>query len=229
MLKITKLRNSTVILIGVLLVGAGFAFGFMEFFKEKKEKAFSDMNILLYESETPKQIEDEAEVEKETEEEKKEDQPTEEKKESNNSSSNQNNNTYQGVRYNYIGLLEIPKIKVKRGFLDVNEKYNDVDYNVTVIRGSNYPDVENGNLILAAHSGNCSYCYFDNLYKLSKGDVAYVTYKDVKYSYKIVDIYQVEKTGTVAIYRDYSKKVLTLITCTRNSKTKQTVYILENF
>ena len=51
--------------------------------------------------------------------------------------------------------------------------------------------------------------------------------KNIKYSYKIVDIYEVEKDGTVAIYRDYSKSVLTLITCTRNSDTKQTVYILE--
>ena len=228
MLKIIKLRNSTVILIGILLVGIGFSVGFMEVFKSKKEKAFSDMNILLYESETPEQkeeVEEAKKVEEPTEE-----QVPEEKPETNNPETNQNtNNTYQGVKYNYIGLIEIPKIKVKRGFLDVNEKYNNVDYNVTVIRGSNYPDVENGNLILAAHSGNCSYCYFDNLYKLSKGDVAYITYKDVIYSYKIVDIYEVEKTGTVAIYRDYSKKVLTLITCTRNSKNKQTVYILENF
>ena len=42
------------------------------------------------------------------------------------------------------------------------------------------------------------------------------------------DIYEVEKTGTVAIYRDYSKKVLTLITCTRNSKTKQTNAIIKD-
>ena len=90
-------------------------------------------------------------------------------------------------------------------------------------------EFENGNVILAAHSGDCAYCYFDKLYKLSKGDDVFITYADVKYSYKIVDIYEVEKTGTVAIYRDYSKKVLTLITCTRNSKTKQTVYILENY
>ena len=38
---------------------------------------------------------------------------------------------------------------------------------------------------------------------------------------------EVEKDGTVAIYRDYNKNCLTLITCTRNSNTKQTVYILE--
>lgn len=223
MLKRTKLKNSTIIFTGIVLVTVGFGFGFIEIIQEKKDKAFSDMNILLYESETPKEID--------TTKQKQENSVKEnsENKQEQRQEINTQNNTSYGLRYNYIGYLEIPKIGVKRGFLDLNEKYNNVDYNVTVIQGSTYPDVENGNLILAAHSGNCSYCYFDDLYKLSVGDVAYVTYGGIKYSYKIVDIYYVEKTGTVAIYRDYSKKVMTLITCTRNSKTQQTVYILENY
>ena len=224
MLKSIKLKNSTVILTGIILIFVGFVFGFIEFFQEKKEKTFSDMNILLYESETPESIDSDEENEQKQKKEEEKAEPEQKKEEQ-----STNNSGGSGFRYNYIGFIEIPKINVKRGFLDVNERYNNVDYNVTVIQGSNYPDVDAGNLILAAHSGNCSYCYFDKLYKLSKGDVAYVTYGDVKYSYKIVDIYEVEKTGTVAIYRDYSKKVLTLITCTRNSKTKQTVYILENY
>ena len=220
MLKRIKLKNSTVILTGVILIFVGFSFGLFEYFKEKKEKTFSDMNILLYESETPEEIDKEEEKKEEKEE------VQEEKKEETKPTENSQKQVY---RYNYIGYIEIPKIGVKRGFLDLSSRYNNVDYNVTVIQGSNYPDVTNGNLILAAHSGNCSYCYFDDLYKLSIGDSAYITYGGVKYSYKIVDIYEVEKTGTVAIYRDYSKKVLTLITCTRNSTTKQTVYILENY
>ena len=222
MLKSIKLKNSSIILIGIILVSIGFLFGFFEYLKEKKEKAFSDMNILLYESETPEKIDSDEIIEERQKEENKENEST------NHEQTGESNST-ETYRYNYIGLLEIPKIGVKRGFLDINEKYNNVDYNVTVIQGSNYPDIENGNLILAAHSGNCSYCYFDKLYKLSKGDEAYVTYGNIKYLYKIVDIYEVEKTGTVAIYRDYTKKVLTLITCTRNSSTKQTVYILENY
>ena len=96
-----------------------------------------------------------------------------------------------------------------------------------MINGSTMPNEENNNLILAAHSGDCPVCYFENLYKLVIGDKAYITYKNVKYQYKIVDIYEVEKDGTVAIHRNYEKNCLTLITCTRNSNTKQTVYILE--
>ena len=58
-------------------------------------------------------------------------------------------------------------------------------------------------------------------------DIIYLDILGNSYKYIVNDIYEVEKTGTVAIYRDYSKKVLTLITCTRNSNTEQTVYILE--
>ena len=227
MLKIIKLKNSTIILTGIILIIIGILFGFIEYLKEKKEKTFSDMNILLYESETPDIIDNEEEKKEDDKKEVEEDKKEEEKKEETQTATKPSQTS--APRYNYIGTLEIPKINVKRGFLNLGERYNNVDYNVTVIQGSNFPDVENGNLILAAHSGPCSYCYFDKLYKLSKGDIAYVTYGGVKYSYKIVDIYEVQKTGTVAIYRDYSKKVLTLITCTRNSKTKQTVYILENY
>ena len=226
MLKKVKIKNSTVILTGIVLVIIGFFFGFFEYLKEKKEKTFSDMNILLYESETPEEIKSEDKEEQKTENSDQKEEKKEEKKEE---PKPVESSSSQGYRYNYIGYIEIPKIGVKRGFLDLSSIYNNVDYNVTVIQGSDYPDVANGNLILAAHSGNCSYCYFDNLYKLSKGDSAYITYGGIKYSYKIVDIYEVEKTGTVAIYRNYSKKVLTLITCTRNSQTKQTVYILENY
>lgn len=216
MLRKINLNNSTILLIGILLIIAGISIGFLEYFKEKKDKAFSEMNILLYESEIPDVIDDEEQLEEKIEEAK----PTEDKETQ--SSENQ-------YMYNYIGILEIPKLNLRRGFLDLNSRYNNVDYNITVIRGSTFPDEENNNLILAAHSGPCSVCFFNNLYKLSLGDTASIKYKNVIYSYKIVNIYEVEKDGTVAIYRDYSKNVLTLITCTRNSNTKQTVYILEEY
>jgi len=207
MLEKIKLKNSTLILIGTIILTLGICIGLYEYFEERKNKTFSDMNITLYEKEQPENItETDKELKEEQKEEIKEQEP---------------------VVNSYLGILEIPKINLKNGFYDLDSKYNNVDYNITVINGSTYPNEENNNLILAAHSGDCPVCYFENLYKLNLGDVAYLNYKNTKYSYKIVDIYEVEKDGTVAIYRDYSKNVLTLITCTRNSNTKQTVYILE--
>lgn len=213
MLRKIKLQNSTLIIIGIIIIASGFVLGFHEYFEERKNKTFSEMNILLYENEIPENKEQDI----------LEEQNNEVVNNTNIEETADNNDT----NYNYIGFLEIPKINLKAGFLDINSKYNNVDKNVTIIRGSTMPNEENNNLILAAHSGSCSYCYFNKLYKLSKGDKAYISYNGEKQKYEIVNIYEVEKDGTVAIYRDYSKKTLTLITCTRNSDTKQTVYILE--
>lgn len=127
----------------------------------------------------------------------------------------------------YAGVLEIPKIGLKRGFYNTDSKYNTIQYNVSMIAGSTMPDVPNGNLMLMAHSGDAYISFFAYLYRLKVGDSAYVTYQGNKYRYQIVNIYTVPKNGKVAIYRNYNKTTLTLITCTKNDDTTQTVYIAE--
>jgi LPXTG-site transpeptidase (sortase) family protein len=127
----------------------------------------------------------------------------------------------------YIGYLTIPKINLTKGFLDMRSSENDVEKNILVVSGSNYPDTDRGNLILAGHSGTGWKAFFNDLYKLSINDTAYVTYKNKKYIYSIVNIYTQEKTGKLAIYRNYDKTTLTLITCTNNDSKTQTVYIAE--
>ena len=221
-----KIKNSTILLIGSILIVLGVIFGFLEYFEEKKNKAYSDMSILLYENENPDNIEsDEKLGDNNTEEPNNPDNPDNNPDVPTQQPNEDNKNNE--INYDYIGILEIPKINLKRGFLDINSRYNNVNKNITVIKGSTFPNQENNNLILAAHSGICKVCYFDKLYKLKENYIAYISYKGTKYTYKIVKIYEVEKTGTVSIYRDYNKNTLTLITCTRNSNTKQTVYILE--
>lgn len=131
------------------------------------------------------------------------------------------------VTNEYIGYLNIPKINLTKGFLDYRSTENDVEKNILVVAGSNYPDTKKGNLILAGHSGTGWKAFFNDLYKLTQGDVAYITYKGKKYTYQIVNIYKQPKTGSVAIYRDYEKTTLTLITCTNWDSTSQTVYIAE--
>ena len=131
------------------------------------------------------------------------------------------------VTNDYIGYLTIPKINLKKGFLDMRSELNNVEQNVTVISGSSYPNKEKGNLILAAHSGTGWKAFFNDLYKLSTGDKAIVSYKGTTYTYTIVNIYKQEKTGKVAIYRNYDKTTLTLITCTNFDNATQTIYIAE--
>lgn len=128
---------------------------------------------------------------------------------------------------NYIGVLEIPKINLKRGFFSIDSKDNNVNKNIQVIKESDMPDVVNGNLIIASHSGNSYVSFFKDLYKLSNNDTAYIYYNGIKYTYILAGKYDVEKTGEVAIHRDNTKSTLTLITCSKNDNTKQEVYILE--
>ena len=127
----------------------------------------------------------------------------------------------------YLGVLEIPKIGLKRGFYNTDSRYNTVDYNVTLVEGSDLPDVENGNLILIAHSGDYYNAYFHYLYRTGIGDMAYVTYNGRRYEYQIVNIYEVDKTGMVVIHRNTEKTSLTLVTCTHGNDFTQTVYIAE--
>lgn len=104
---------------------------------------------------------------------------------------------------------------------------NNVDKNIMVIQESSYPDVDKGNLIIAGHSGTGWNAYFNDLYKLQTGDIATVQYKNKEYNYKIVNIYKQKKVGTIAIYRDYNKTTLTLVTCTNDDSSTQTIYIAE--
>ena len=94
-----------------------------------------------------------------------------------------------------------------------------------VLKESDYPDVVNGNLIIAGHSGNYSNSYFNDLYKLSIYDTVTVHYQGKDYIYKITKIYNEKKTGTVRILRNRNKTSLTLITCTNGDNYHQTIYI----
>lgn len=133
------------------------------------------------------------------------------------------NNNYE----TYIGVLDIPKIGFNKGFYKKESSLNNVKFNLKIIADSDYPDKENGNVIIIGHSGNYNNSYFANLYQLNLEDTASITYQGKKYTYKIVNIYTDNKDGTVTIYRNELKRCLTLITCTKDDETSQTIYILE--
>ena len=208
-LKRKQPKTSTVLLFSLIVFIVGIYLVSYNYLVGKKDKVYSSMNLLLYEDETPKNLESKDSLKVEEEE------------------IDPNTNEKIKISYSYIGTLEIPKLKLNKGFLNLESPYNNVDRNVTVIKYSTFPDEENSNLILAAHSGDCAICFFDKLYKLSLKDKAIIDYKGYKYSYILKDIYNVKKTGKVEIRRNKKKTVLTLITCTHNSDTEQTVYIFE--
>ena len=122
-------------------------------------------------------------------------------------------------------VLEIPDIDLKKGIYYIDSKYNNVKYNVQILEGSSVPDVENGNVMLASHNGNSKVSFFKKLYKLDIGDKIYIYYNGIKYIYKLDRVYDIDKDGTAEVYRDLDKTTLTLITCKKNVKDKQEVYI----
>ena len=135
------------------------------------------------------------------------------------------NKNVDETNYDYIAVLEIPKINLKRG-LSQDKYYNNVNRNVEILKGSTMPNISKGNFILAGHSGSGRVAYFRNLNKLTIGDISYIYYGGIKYTYKVNNIYDIEKTGTATITRDLNKTTLTMITCRHNTN-KQIVIISE--
>ena len=194
---------------GVILIISGIPLLLSNYIKEKRDVVFSEMNLVLSEINTRdiENVEEEPAVE----------EPTEEVKEDN------NNYIYE----EYLGVLDIPKINFYKGFYSKTSSLNNVQFNLFVLKESDYPDVVNGNLIIAGHSGNYSNSYFNDLYKLSIDDTVTVHYQGNDYIYKITKIYNEKKTGTVRILRNRNKTSLTLITCTNGDNYHQTIYIAE--
>ncbi|MBO5376227.1 MAG: sortase [Bacilli bacterium] len=127
---------------------------------------------------------------------------------------------------NYIAVLEIPKINLKKGLFDKSSSNNNVDKNIQILKESDMPDKLNGNFILAGHSGNGRIAYFKNLNKLEIGDIAYVYYNGGRYGYKLVNSYEIDKTGKANIVRNANKTTMTLVTCKHNTE-KQIIFIFE--
>lgn len=130
------------------------------------------------------------------------------------------------ISYEYIAVIEIPTIGLKRGLVSKDSNYNNVNYNIEILKESQMPNVENGNFILASHSGTGRVAFFKRLNELKLGDETYIYFNGIKYKYKITNIYDIEKTGTAIIRRNQLKTTLTMITCRTNTN-KQIVIISE--
>ena len=202
-----RISPNTVALIGAFVITLGGFFILYNFISDKKLFAYDYMNEQIYNNnETEIYSVNTTEVTTDEEETK--------------------TQNYQDIE-SYIGYLEIPKIKFRRGFYNIDSKLNTVEANIEIIKGSEMPDVTNGNLIIAGHSGTGWKAFFKDLYKLEVGDEAIVTYAGINYKYKITNIYKEKNTGTVSIKRNYDKTTLTLITCTKDDSSTQTIYIAE--
>lgn len=126
----------------------------------------------------------------------------------------------------YLAVLKIDKIKLEKGIYNINSKNNNVNKNIQLLKESDMPDKENGNVIIAGHSGNSYMAYFKNLVKLNNGDEAKIFYNGKTYIYNLIKSYEVDKTGKIALAKNKDRQTLTLITCKHNTN-KQIVFVFE--
>ena len=203
-----KIKKSHTLLFGSLLIFGGFVFLSWNYFLRMRDEVFSDMKIAMMGDTSP------------SEETTPDSPPPEVIPEG-------NTEEYVIDYSRYYGVLEIPKIGLKRGFYNVGSKYNNIQYNVTLVDGSIPPTEGVGNLILMAHSGDAYISYFAYLYLLNVGDDCYISMSGTTFHYRIVNIYNVNKTGLLILDWNRSKKTLSMITCTKGNDFQQTVYIAE--
>lgn|SRR5574344_1479964 len=200
-MQIKTKRNNKILIVGLGLIVIGIAFTVIPFIinlskqKEEETKIEEYLNISI-----PIISEEETQ---------------EEVKETNNTN----------TQINYLMVLEVPKIGLKRGIYNKESKYNSVNYGIQILNDSTMPDQEYGNVILASHRGTSNIAYFNKLENLNSNDVVIIYYQGIKYIYEISSIYEQDKTGTIQIKKDNTKSTITLITCKRNSKDKQLVFI----
>lgn len=124
----------------------------------------------------------------------------------------------------YIAVLEIPSINLKKGLYAIDSKNNNVNKNIEIIDSSDMPDITKGNFILAGHSGTGRIAFFDDLDKLIVDDTIIVYYKNIKYIYQINNIESIVKDGTIEIKREF-ESMITLTTCNQANKNEQLVII----
>ncbi len=140
----------------------------------------------------------------------------------------ENNVSDSKTKESYMAILEIPTINLRKGIFSKDSKNNNVEQNVTILDESNLPNEENGNVILVAHSGTGYKAFFNNLVELSNNDIAYLYYNNSRFTYKLANQYEVDKTGEVSIRRNTDTNTLTLITCKVDTN-KQLVFIFEQY
>ena len=118
----------------------------------------------------------------------------------------------------YLGILEIPKINLKKGFYSINSKNNNINKNITILKESKLPNMDGSIIYLVAHSGYGYLAYFRELNKLKINDIINIDINNIKYKYTVFDIYEMEKNGKIVINHNIKEKYLVLSTCSNNKQ-----------
>lgn len=121
----------------------------------------------------------------------------------------------------YMTLI-IKKINLKEKIYNLNDKRNNIEEHVTILKESIMPDKNNSILFIAAHSGTGKIAYFNRLNELKKGDKVILIFHNKTITYIVKDIWEENKNGYINVKKD-TKNQLVLTTCSPNKKNKQLI------
>ena len=140
--------------------------------------------------------------------------------ENNTNTANYINTNNKKIDNKIIGTLTIDKINLSNNIYNIKSSHNNVEENVTILN-----DDENL-IVLAAHSGPGYIAFFNDLDKLELNDNINLTYKGKDLEYKVTNIEEQTKDGTIEINKTNTKRLI-LTTCSKKDKTKQLVITAE--
>ena len=118
-------------------------------------------------------------------------------------------------------ILEIPKMNIVRMFYDSSNKDNDVSKNIAMLAPNSFTSLNQGAILLAAHSGKSNISFFHNLDILRIDDEINIYYDNYKYIYQVKEKYETTKIGKVVILDN--PLYLYLTTCSEKDKNNQLI------
>ena len=124
----------------------------------------------------------------------------------------------------YMTLI-IKKINLKEKIYNLNDKRNNIEEHVTILKESIMPDKENSILFIAAHSGTGKIAYFERLDKLKEGDEIVLIYNKKYIKYYVKDIWEENKNGYINVNKEKEKQLI-LTTCSPHKKINNLLLIV---
>ena len=134
------------------------------------------------------------------------------------------NSTYNYLKIdeNPIGKIIIPKINLEKNLYTIESKNNNIEKNVTILKGSTYPNTNNSLTVIAAHSGFGKKAYFKDLDKLNIQDEIIIIYNEKNYTYTVEKVWEEKKTGYLNLTKEFYPQLI-LTTCSQKNKDNQLI------
>ncbi len=126
------------------------------------------------------------------------------------------------IKDDSIGQIIIKKININRKLYNIDNPKNNIEENITILKGSIEPDKEESIIFVAAHSGYGEKAFFKNLDKLESKDQIIIKYNNIDYRYEVKNKWETNKDGDIEVEKE-DKKQLILTTCSPTDKTKQLI------